>query len=110
MPIGIGMCTNGMGNGTFHPNDPIRREHICNIVARYLMSIDVPAGEPVEPFLDDEEIADTSMENVYYCASLELVNGMGDGRFAPQELANRAQIAKILVCMAQLLETDMDTE
>lgn len=95
---------NGMGDGTFRPEEPIKREHICNIVARYLRSIGVAAGDAVEPFRDDAEIASEAMENVYYCASLGLVNGIGDNRFAPGEMASRAQVAKILVCMDRLLE------
>lgn len=93
---------NGMGDGTFCPDQPIRREHVCNILARYLKGRGVAQGPSVSKFRDDGNIQDSARDNVYYCASLGLVNGMGDGTFCPAQMATRAQMAKILVCMDQL--------
>lgn len=93
---------NGMGDGTFCPDEPIRREHVCNILARYLRNRGVAQGPSVSQFKDHGSIAQDARDNVYYCASLGLINGMGDGTFCPAEMATRAQMAKILVCMDQL--------
>lgn len=93
---------NGIGGGMFAPEQPIERAHICNIVARFLRGSGVPAGTTVEPFLDDEEIEPSAMENVYYCASLKLIEGVGGNRFEPTKMAERGQVTKILVCMSRL--------
>lgn len=93
---------NGMGDGTFCPDEPIRREHVCNILARYLRNRNVAQGPSVSQFKDHGSIETSARDNVYYCASLGLINGMGDGTFCPAQMATRAEMAKILVCMDQL--------
>ena len=93
---------NGMGDGTFRPDEPIRRDHACNILARYLRGRSVAAGPAVSQFRDHSQIPNDARDNVYYCASLGLINGMEYNDFRPGENMTRGQMAKILVCMDQL--------
>ena len=95
---------NGKGDGScFAPGESIRREHVCNIVARYLRSKGVEMGEITMTFADEGDMEATSVENVYFCVSLGIINGKGDDLFDPQTSATRAEIAKILVKTAEVL-------
>lgn len=94
---------NGRGDGTFDPDEPISRQHLCSIMARYLRLFDLEPDATIAPFDDDAEMDDTSREDVYYCAAMGLVNGMGENSFAPKAEATRAQLAKILVGMYALV-------
>lgn len=90
---------NGIGDGTFRPNDPVTREQMCAIIARYLQSKGYFATDEVEQFTDEEEMSSYATFSIYYCASLGIVKGMGNGAFAPKSGATRAQAATILVNM-----------
>ena len=72
-------------------------------MARYLRLFDLEPDATIAPFDDDAEMDDTSREDVYYCAAMGLVNGMGENSFAPKAEATRAQLAKILVGMYALV-------
>lgn len=90
---------NGMGDGTFAPDQPILREHLCNVLARYLRSLGYEKSGTPDQFTDDGLISDSGKAHVYFCVSMGIVNGMGDGTFAPQHTATRGQMAKLLVGM-----------
>lgn len=47
-------------------------------------------------FADDENIADYAKEAVYTLAKAGIINGMGDGTFAPGNSATRAEVAVLL--------------
>lgn len=94
---------NGRGDGTFDPDEPISRQHLCSIMARYLRSLGIEPDASAELFADDAQMDETSRQDVYYCASLGLVEGMGENTFAPQGTATRGQVAKILVGMYALI-------
>ena len=93
---------NGMGDGTFHPEDTIIREHLCNILARYLQSQGFVKTTTVDKFTDDALISDSGRDQVYFCVAMGIVNGMGDGTFSPNTGATRGQLAKLLVEMYDL--------
>lgn len=90
---------NGTGLGTFLPKNTIIREHLCNILARYLQRQGFVKTQEVELFADDGQISDSGRENVYFCVAMGIVNGIGDGYFSPNTGATRAQLAKLLVEM-----------
>lgn len=94
---------NGKGDGTFAPEEPIRREHVCNIIARYLRNQGVAEGDITMTFADEADMETASVENVYYCVSLGIINGRGEDTFDPRTTATRAEIAKILVKTAEVL-------
>lgn len=94
---------NGTGNGRFDPDAEITRQDLCCILARYLKSEGVSGGANPAPFADDGQFSGYARESIYYCASLGLIKGVGDGSFAPKDVASRAQLATILVRMDDLL-------
>ncbi len=95
---------NGYDDGTFRPEDAIQRQHLCSIIARYLRQKGVETDNVVSTFKDDADLQSGARANVYFCAALNLVNGVGNGYFDPTSYATRAQAAKILVRMTAVLE------
>ena len=93
---------NGYENGTFQPDKAVTREQLCCILSRYLTGQGQIFGDQTLTFTDSESISGYALEDVRNCASIGLVNGLGDGRFAPKNQTTRAQAAAILVRMAQL--------
>lgn len=93
---GKGVVT-GVSDTEFAPDAYVTRQQMCAMLIRYANSMGIkitPATEKVK-FTDDNEISDYAKDAVYVCQSAEIVNGMGEGKFAPKETATRAQVAKI---------------
>lgn len=86
----------GYPDGTFRPDDYITRADICTIVSRCLGS---PTSLSGVTFDDDFLIPSYAKIPVYALVKLGIINGMGDGKFAPTAFATRAQTAKI-ICTA----------
>ena len=83
----------GYPDGTFRPNDNITRADICTIVSR---SIGSPTTVSGNLFSDDSAIPSYAKIPVYALVRRGIINGMGDGAFAPTAYATRAQTAKII--------------
>lgn len=86
----------GYPDGSFRPDDYITRADICTIVSRSLGSPTTVSGEM---FKDDALIPSYAKIPVYALVRQGIINGMGDGTFAPTQNATRAQTAKI-ICSA----------
>lgn len=99
---------NGMGDGSFAPETPISRQHLCTIMARYLRKLGFESKTAVKAFDDDDLMEDTSRDDIYFCAGLGLVNGVGNNLFDPQSNATRAETAKILVGMYALIQSSTE--
>ena len=56
-----------------------------------------------EPFLDDSAIFDYARNYVYFFTGQSIVDGMGDGTFAPKSSMTREQALKIAVETADRL-------
>ena len=96
--------TDGMGDGTFAPMKEITREQMCTMFGRYVEYRKITLNTKVnkkESFKDDKDISSWAKAHVYDCQMSGLVNGMGDGTFAPEGTANRAQAAKIFTVFHQ---------
>ena len=99
---------NGMGDGSFAPETPISRQHLCTVMARYLRKLGFESKTAVKAFDDDDLMEDTSRDDIYFCAGLGLVNGVGNNLFDPQSNATRAETAKILVGMYALIQSSTE--
>lgn len=77
----------------FNPNAKITREDMVTILYR---ALNVNSENSALSFTDAGQISDYAKTAVGYFSDKGIVNGMGDGRFAPKESATRAQAAKIL--------------
>lgn len=107
---------NGVGGDKFAPDDPVTREQMCVIMARFLencVGMDLTAYKESEmTFLDQSEISDFAVESVKVCVALGLITGApaeGGMKFQPQEPASRAAVAVVLerqvkVCQGEVPE------
>ena len=85
----------GMGDGTFAPNDEITREQMVTIIWRYVGKPEASA-EKLE-FTDAADVSEWAEAAVLWAAEAGVVKGMGDGTFAPGGESTRAQAAQVMV-------------
>ncbi len=100
---------NGVGGNKFAPDEPVTREQMCVIMARFLencMGMDLSAYKEREmTFLDQSEISDFAVESVKVCVALGLIQGAptaGGMEFQPQASATRAAVAVVLERLVNL--------
>ena len=90
----------GMGDGNFKPNDRITREQmcvmICNYVEKYL-GCNFAKYEAGNAFKDNAKISDWAKDAVDKCQRANIINGVGDGRFAPKDYAKRCEGASLFM-------------
>lgn len=88
----------GVDDATFGVGQPITREQLCTMVYRamQLMDINIESEQNEVSFTDSTEISDYAKDAVTSLFRAGIVNGMGDGRFAPKAEASRAMAAKII--------------
>lgn len=93
---------NGMGDGTFKPQNKITRAQLATMVVRALDDVIV--------FRDNSSLAfaDVKQGSWYYdyvmkCAAIGIVNGRGDDKFCPEESATREEIATVIARVVRLI-------
>jgi hypothetical protein len=87
---------NGMSDNTFDPNAYITREQMATMIMRAyntLADTDYTQMETTTNirFTDEGTVSTWAHNAVIIANDLSIINGMGDGRFAPVENATRAQ-------------------
>lgn len=83
----------GNEKGNFNPNASITREDAATIIYR---AVNPEKVSKKADFVDYKTISDYAKEAVDYMCQNGVINGIGDGYFAPKALLSRAQYAKIL--------------
>lgn len=105
---------NGMGDGTFAPNATLTREQASAMLGRaYELATQgvlfggafLPQGP--EEFQDSSEISDWAKNYIGFFAGQSIINGMGDGSFAPQGTMTREQALKIAAVCVQNLQNSV---
>jgi uncharacterized repeat protein (TIGR02543 family) len=88
----------GYGNGCFGPNDPITREQMCCMIARYCKYLGYELGEinSSKIFLDQDSISSWAVDDVDALQKSGLIEGDDNNMFNPQALSTRAQAAAIV--------------
>ena len=93
----------GDENGNFYPNDPVTREDLVVMVWRFAAATGQEFAAQTADFTDVNCISDYAVEAVGALTNAGMINGMGDGSFAPKDNASRAQAAAMLArCMRNL--------
>lgn len=88
---------NGVGENKFAPDAKVTRQEMAVMLKNVLESLKlVKAGSYTSNFSDNHQIAPWAIEAVNYCSSQSIINGMGDGRFAPLANATREQGFKLV--------------
>ncbi|MBR4086547.1 MAG: S-layer homology domain-containing protein [Clostridia bacterium] len=93
---------NGMGDGTFAPDDKITREQLTTVLFRYgqFKQKDEGTRAPLEPFADQAKVSQWASEGMQWAVSKGIINGINEEdktNLQPQGNATRAQIATVLM-------------
>lgn len=101
---------NGMGDGTFAPNASLTREQASTMLGRvYELAVTgtILGGAGLSQsnayFTDHWNIQDYAKNYVYFFVDQGIVDGMGDGTFAPKSSMTREQALKIAVVTVEHL-------
>lgn len=90
---------NGMGDGSFHPQDPVTRQQMVTMLYRYQRerqgTTGAAAGE-LGGFPDGATVADWAKEAVTWAVGEKLLNGRDTGYLDPDGTATRAEVATLL--------------
>ena len=84
----------GYGNGIFGADDTLNREQLAVILYSWL---DKPAVEQELNFPDKDEISPWALEGMEMAVAYGFMQGVGDGRLAPQVTVTRGQAAAVLM-------------
>ena len=89
---------NGVDFDTFGTGSKITREQLCTIVYRAMLTLDVQieVEDMAVEIADKEKISDYAIDAVEAMYRAGIVSGVGNGNFAPDMYATRAQAAKII--------------
>ena len=87
----------GYSNGCFGPNDPITREQMCCMIARYCNYLGYELGEikGSKTFLDQSSISSWAVGDVDALQKSGIIVGDDNNMFNPRALSTRAQAATI---------------
>lgn len=89
----------GRGSGLFCPQDPITRQEMVTILARFANSVGVDTtvqnADVLKGFTDADRVAAYAAEAFAWAVEQGIINGTGKG-LEPRGLATRAQIAQII--------------
>ncbi|TEB08011.1 Endo-1,4-beta-xylanase A precursor [Pelotomaculum schinkii] len=93
----------GVDDNTFAPDESITREQIAVIITRALkMKITEDLShsitdQGIDKFTDKEDISPWARQDIALAVSCGIISGMGDGTFAPQATATRAEAAVMVL-------------
>lgn len=89
---------NGIDGKSFGIGQPITREQLCTMVYRAIESlgINIEVKRKGVDFVDKDKISLYARESVDYLYRTEIISGVGENVFAPDEEATRAMTAKII--------------
>ena len=82
----------GYLDGTYKPNNPITRAQAAKIISNFLEL--TPTNEKIS--FSDVDQNHWAFDVINLVAQHKIMNGLGDGRFAPNATITRAQMAQIL--------------
>lgn len=89
---------NGMGDGTYNPEGAVTREQFAKIIC-YALSVGELTYSPEEKNIFIDVAPDRwSSDNIKTAYKLGIINGMGDGTFAPENNVLYEQAVKMVVC------------
>ncbi len=93
----------GRDDGTFGPNANVTRQDLAVMLARYVEKVaktELPQDSEAPAFADNADIAPYAAEAVYLLQKAGIVGGT-DGKFLPQDTADRAQLCKMIAGLTQ---------
>lgn len=94
----LGKIANGESEKVFGAGKFITRQDAAVMIFRSIAAAGKEFAEinPAEDFSDSKDIAEYACEAIEFLQRRDIINGMGNGRFAPQESLTRAQAAMLV--------------
>lgn len=84
----------GTGDGAYEPRAPVTRAAMATFLYRVATEAGTTVEDPPDAFTDDDgSVHEPSIDAL---AALGIVEGQGDGLYAPSEVVSRAQMATML--------------
>ncbi len=90
---------NGISENEFAPEEAITREQMAAILYRYakFKGMDMTVQSQKNRYTDSGEIEAYAAEAVLWASEYGILTGHADGRFAPKDNAERAQMAAVFM-------------
>ena len=95
---------NGFEDGSFKPDDEISRQDMATIIYRLLSANGISGKNGAKVFADSTEISDYAKKATEDLSSLGIFSGDENGKFNPKKSASRAEAAKVIYGVLQLIE------
>ena len=94
----------GFPDGSFRPNELLTREQMVAILYRYadLNDFDTSNAGDLSGFADSNRVGNWALEAMEWAVYAGIVQGVGNNNLAPQDTANRAQVATVVYRFAQM--------
>ncbi len=96
--------TNGTGETTFSPTENITREQLAAMLSR-ILELDTLDVETEYIFEDDSAISDYARHAVYTLYGAGIVQGIGEGIYAPQATATKEQAITMTLRIYELISS-----
>lgn len=81
----------GDGNGFFNPSAPITRQEAAKMLTLTAKALGIDTDAAAAAYKDSASISDWAKPGVNYVTAAGIMNGMGNGTFAPDEPYTREQ-------------------
>lgn len=103
--------TVGRENGMFKPDELIPREEAFCVMTRALgMQNKAYATPPYTYFVDNDEISDWAVNEVYYIAKLGIISPDENGEIRPRESISKAEAAAMINSFVKYMRTQMQID
>lgn len=89
---------NGFEDGTFKPGDPVTRAQFTKIICYALSVGELTYSEEEKSIFTDLAPEHWAADNIVTAYNQGIINGMGDGTFAPESGVQYEQAVKMVVC------------
>ncbi len=89
---------NGFEDGSFKPGDPVTRAQFTKIICYALSVGDITYSEEERSVFTDLDPNHWAANNIVQAYKQGIINGMGDGTFAPEAGVQYEQAVKMVVC------------
>ncbi|MBE6932019.1 MAG: hypothetical protein E7464_01380 [Ruminococcaceae bacterium] len=100
----------GVSEDRFAPEQIITREQMATMLFNYCASIgqtDKDQYASIDSFADAKDVSDFAREPMQWVVGVGLIQGVGNNRLAPKQVATRSQGAAIMVRMTALIQKNI---
>ena len=101
---------NGMGDGTFAPEGSVTRAQFTKIICYALSMGSITYSDAEKSIFTDVAPEHWAANNIVTGYKQGIINGMGDGTFAPEAGVNYEQAVKMVVCALGYTESEANAK